>query len=128
MSAGTILIVEDNPEVRETLQDVFELEGFRVRTAEDGEVGLRLLDEIGRPCLIVLDLMMPVMDGWQFLEALRTRPQGARDALPVVVLSGVTDALEMDDIRALYDCMVMRKPPHIDVLLERARASCQGDA
>ncbi|HZH44106.1 MAG TPA: response regulator [Lysobacter sp.] len=124
MSRRSVLVVEDNREFRETLKDLFELQGYQVHTAENGEDGLRCLDMIPTPCLIVLDLMMPVMDGWEFLDALRQHPDPATRAIPVVVVSGVADTFDLADLRSLYDCNVIRKPPELDALFAIARRSC----
>ncbi|WP_133501038.1 response regulator [Cognatilysobacter terrigena] len=121
-----ILIVEDNADIRDTFRTLFELEGFDVRLAENGEdalVNLESSDEA--PCLILLDLSMPVMDGWQFLDALRSREHGAE--IPVTVLSANVDANVSRDLRTRYGCRVLRKPASVDALLGVAR-SCQDDA
>jgi CheY-like chemotaxis protein len=80
-----ILIVEDDPEIRETLAQVLEDEGYAVATAENGRDALVKLSELPRPCLILLDLMMPVMSGSEFLVALRQRP--VADDIPVIIVS-----------------------------------------
>src|SRR5690606_28206772 len=85
----TILVVEDDADIREVLREVLEVEGFTVRTADNGKVGLEALEEIGRPCLILLDLMMPVMNGLEFLAALRAR--SAPRSPPVVIVSAYSD-------------------------------------
>ena len=68
-----ILVVEDEVDSREALRDLLELEGYQVRTATNGREALDALaaggDEI---CMVLLDLFMPVMDGWQVIEQLRT--------------------------------------------------------
>ena len=79
-----MLIVEDDPLSRLLLRDVVEKLGGRVLEAENGSVGLARVRE-ERPCLILLDLMMPVMDGFEFLEGLRREPEGA--GIPVVVVT-----------------------------------------
>jgi CheY-like chemotaxis protein len=83
---GTVLIVEDDAGTRESLRRTFEREGWSAHTAEHGRAALDRLDSI-RPTLIVLDLMMPEMDGFEFLESLRSRPDGAD--VPVVVLTAM---------------------------------------
>lgn len=70
MRSKNILIVEDDEDIREILRLVIELEGYVVHTASNGQEGLEALAKIETPCLILLDLMMPVMDGWAFAEAL----------------------------------------------------------
>jgi PAS domain S-box-containing protein len=83
-SPGTVLLVDDDADARERLRRSLSRDGWTVREAENGAVGLQRLDE-GRPSLILLDLMMPVMDGFAFLTRLRARPDGAD--VPVVVLT-----------------------------------------
>lgn len=121
-----ILIVEDNPDIRDTFRTLFELEGFDVHLAANGEDALhRLDDDHVEPCLILLDLSMPVMDGWQFLDVLRSRGD-ARD-LPVTVLSANVDADVSRELRTRYGCRVLRKPAPIDALLGIARSYRGGD-
>ncbi len=88
-----VLIVEDDVIIREMYQDKFTKEGFSVVTAENGKVGMEKLLE-KRPNIIILDLMMPVMDGKAMLRKLREFPQFKR--LPVIIL---TNAGEVDNIR-----------------------------
>ena len=79
-----IFVVDDEPDVVELLKTVLELEGFRVTTATEGRTALAqiLADP---PDVLVLDLMMPDMDGMELLKLLRLDPQGAR--LPVLIVS-----------------------------------------
>lgn len=84
-TGATILVVEDDPEIRETLKDVLEDRGYQVVTASNGRVGLDKLAEIGKPSLILLDLMMPVMNGEEFLTAVRNDERLA--SIPVVAVS-----------------------------------------
>ena len=82
---NTILIVEDDSEIREAIQDALTLENYNVATANNGKEALEWLRINAKPQLILLDLMMPVMDGKEFLSELRkTYPTFDR---PVVVLS-----------------------------------------
>ncbi|WP_162823879.1 response regulator [Lysobacter sp. TY2-98] len=116
-----ILIVEDNPDIRDTFRTLFELEGFDVQLAANGEDALASLarsDEA--PCLILLDLSMPVMDGWEFLDVLRSREQGAE--IPVTVLSANVDANVSRDLRTRYGCRVLPKPASVDTLLDVVRS------
>ncbi|MCK6528300.1 response regulator [Myxococcota bacterium] len=80
-----VLLVEDDTTVREALEEVLIAEGIDVRTAEDGRQALDAILGGLRPCLVLLDLMMPVMDGWQFLEALARRD--LEGVAPVLVLT-----------------------------------------
>ena len=65
-----VLIVEDDPDVREMLELVLQTSGYTTDTAANGQQALERVHE-RRPCLIVLDLMMPVMSGWEFRERRR---------------------------------------------------------
>ena len=80
---GSVLVVDDDAEARERVRRTLQRDGWQVREAENGAQALESLDA-ARPSLILLDLMMPVMDGFAFLRALRGRPDGA---IPVVVLT-----------------------------------------
>jgi CheY-like chemotaxis protein len=83
---GCVLVVDDDPDIRTSLRDVLEVEGYRVREAEDGSVALRVLREGTRPCVILLDLMMPVVNGWQLQETLAG--DRALASIPVLLISG----------------------------------------
>ena len=80
---GSVLVVDDDEDARERLRRTLQRDGWQVREAENGAQALESLDA-SRPSLILLDLMMPVMDGFAFLRALRGRPDGN---VPVVVLT-----------------------------------------
>jgi CheY-like chemotaxis protein len=67
-----VLVVEDEEDSRETLRELLELEGYQVQTAANGQEALDRLDAIGsEDCVVLLDLFMPVLDGWQVLDQLR---------------------------------------------------------
>src|SRR5687768_645517 len=100
-----ILVVEDDNDIRETVQQILELEGYQVFTAANGKEALDALEHIPHPCLILLDLMMPVMNGWQFLEA--KQRNAVISTLPVVVVSAVAEHVK-------NVTTVVKKPPDID--------------
>lgn len=81
---GTVLLVEDDEDIRTATADVLIEEGYTVRLAANGDEALRWLRSGLRPCVILLDLMMPVMDGLTFLKV--SRAQGFGE-IPVVVVS-----------------------------------------
>ena len=85
----TVLVIDDDPSQRELMSRFLERQGFAVRTAADGAAGLALAREI-RPRAITLDVMMPQMDGWSVLGALKA--DAAVAAIPVVMISFVNDA------------------------------------
>ena len=80
-----ILVVEDDADIRASLQDLLEDEGYRVHLADNGRSALTELEHVERPCLVLLDLMMPLMSGAEFLEVLRERE--AREAFTVLIVS-----------------------------------------
>ena len=82
-------VVDDDPDMREALRLVLELRGYSVEEAADGQRALELLRSNPGCCLILLDLMMPGMNGWQFRKAQQEAPELA--AIPVVVLSAMRD-------------------------------------
>jgi CheY-like chemotaxis protein len=83
---ATVLVVEDDEGTRNALMELLRLDGYRVLGAADGKQALAVCEE-DPPNLILLDLMMPVMDGWQFLEQWRARGSAAR--CHIVLLSGL---------------------------------------
>lgn len=116
-----VLVIDDDPSIRALLQDVLEMEGFGVRTAEDGRAGLaQILAE--RPDCVVLDLMMPGVDGYGVLREIRDRDGAA--ALPVVMLTAASD-----DVRTWQawaggvDCF-LPKPFDTDQLLRWVHYLC----
>ena len=80
----TVLIIEDDPSAREMLRRTLEKDGWQVVEAQNGKVGLAKLDATV-PALILLDLMMPEMDGFEFMDALRRR--GDKERIPVIVIT-----------------------------------------
>jgi CheY-like chemotaxis protein len=82
----TVLIVEDEVTTRDALIELLEKNGHRIVTAGDGQEALQRLSNVPRPSLILLDLIMPRMDGWEFLRRQSTDPAIA--GIPTIVLSG----------------------------------------
>lgn len=117
-----ILLIEDETDLRETLKELLELSGFKVKTAANGQEGLQQLDEAGHPCLILIDLMMPVMNGWEFLAALRKDHQQVLATVPVVVVSA---AVNLADVQHEFGCRAMNKPVDIDRLIALALEHCE---
>jgi CheY-like chemotaxis protein len=110
-----ILVVEDDRAIRETLKQTLELEGFEVITAEHGSEALEVLLE-GRvkPSLILLDLMMPVMNGWEFLEALESSTALPAEIaqVPIVIASAVRERFTHNRAKDF-----LKKPIELDELL-----------
>jgi CheY-like chemotaxis protein len=102
----TVLIVEDHVDLREAIAVLFEYEDYVIAEAEDGAEALAYLQLGGPASAIVLDLIMPVMDGWEFLQAWRSDPTW-RD-IPILVLTGVPDNKLRR--RELGEVAVLKKP------------------
>jgi CheY-like chemotaxis protein len=85
----TILIVEDEEDLRELMRESLELTGYSVVTAEEGQDALQKIDRIDHLCLVLLDLLMPGMNGWDFFEKMRARPGLA--SIPVIVHSSASN-------------------------------------
>jgi CheY-like chemotaxis protein len=113
MSERRVLLVDDDPEILEVLSLVLRETACTVRTATDGHAALAVLAEGFVPCLIILDLMMPGMDGWTFREKQLADPMCA--SIPVVVFTGDPLALRRPPPRGVEHCW--RKPVDLDTLL-----------
>jgi CheY-like chemotaxis protein len=104
-----VLIVEDNEDVRSTLQRILELAGYECRSAPNGRAALDILtSEWTTPCVMLLDLMMPVMTGWEVLAELAGTELGGRVA--VIVISGSQRPNVRDGIPVLrkpFDCAAL---------------------
>ena len=85
---GAVLVVDDDPDARELMRRILSREGYRVVVAPDGKEGLRLAKEV-RPCAITLDVLMPTMDGWAVLTALKGDPELA--GIPVIMVTITSD-------------------------------------
>jgi CheY-like chemotaxis protein len=82
---STILVVEDEVDSREALRDLLELEGYQVRTATNGREALDILANAGDDiCMVLLDLFMPVMDGWQVIDELRATGKLANTRIVII--------------------------------------------
>lgn len=116
-----ILVVDDDADIRETVQVILELEGYQVVTAADGAEALaRLRSGDALPSLILLDLMMPGMNGLQFCEERRGDPILAR--VPVVVVTGA-GAVVREKTRELVEGILV-KPVQMSDLLSMVERFC----
>jgi CheY-like chemotaxis protein len=106
-----LMIVDDDDEIREALEDVFAERGYAVIAAGDGRQALARLEQGERPDAIFLDLWMPVMNGWQLLEALSGNPEFNR--IPRVVLT----AARGQKARDLNATEVLMKPVRLEQVL-----------
>jgi two-component system, chemotaxis family, chemotaxis protein CheY len=116
----TVLLVEDDVAAREPLEELLRLEGLAVQIAGDGAEAHEQLRGGARPCVILLDLRMPGMDGYEFRAEQMRDPALAR--IPVVVLSG--DALVDEKALQLGIEDYLRKPVDIDQFIAAIDAHC----
>ena len=112
-----ILVVEDDSAIRETLKEVLSMEGYLVRTACHGREALEILARGPKPALMLVDLMMPVVDGWQLIELLSEDHEMSK--VPVVVLSAVVSGEHFQGRKNSLE--ILKKPFEINKLLEVVR-------
>jgi CheY-like chemotaxis protein len=115
-----ILLVEDDAATREAMAPALEMSGYTVAGAANGQEAIDHLRGDGRPCLILLDLMMPVKDGWQFRAEQQQDPSLA--GIPVVVVSA--DGTVDQKAVALGAAGYLQKPVEVDQLLSVVRRHC----
>lgn len=121
-SGRPVLIVDDNDDVREVLAFMVSTAGYNVETAADGREALEKL-RASRPCVVVLDLMMPKMDGRAFRRAQLAEPDAAVRDIPVVCYSAATDLRQTaDEMGVAY----VEKTGEIGELLQEIRRRCTG--
>jgi DNA-binding response OmpR family regulator len=87
-----ILIVDDDPAIRDVVSDILEMSDYCVKTASNGAEALDTI-RVDRPAAVLLDLMMPIMDGWEFLR--EYKGQAAVAPVPVVIMSAAQDASQV---------------------------------
>ena len=104
----TVLVVDDEPDMRESLRDALGDEGYSVFVASNGLEALRILPVLKRPCVVILDIIMPIMSGTELYSVLSTTPELAD--IPVLISTS-------DPSRAPGQVPVMRKPVDLDRLL-----------
>jgi CheY-like chemotaxis protein len=108
---GRVLVVDDDPDCRSALESLLVCEGYEVTSAANGLEAMAVLGVMGEPPdAMVLDLMMPVMNGWEVLEALKARAN--LRILPIVVTSASHDPRKDG-----WDVKFLRKPVDVDALL-----------
>lgn len=112
----SVLVVEDDEDIRAAIAEILEGEGYEVAIAANGSEALEELQHMPRPCLILLDLMMPVMNGHEFLGRIREMPR--MQAVPVLVLTAVSTEAP-PGARGL-----LRKPFIVEELLDAVVGLC----
>lgn len=114
-----VLIVEDDEDLREMMAQLLTLEGFQAAAVANGREALDYLHTTDKPNVILLDLMMPVMDGWEF----RRRQQADPDLAPVPVI--VLSALDQARAATVDATAFLKKPLDFDRLIQLVRAHCR---
>jgi CheY-like chemotaxis protein len=115
-SKSTVLVVEDEKESRETLRDLLELEGFAVQTAVNGREALDMLSASGdRICIVLLDLFMPVMDGWQVIDQLKADGRLAHTQIVIITSAAY---------KAPAGLPVFEKPLDLDKVIGEVQRLC----
>lgn len=120
MTSQTILIVDDDEYIREMLLMAFEMEGYSSHAVANGQEAIDWLRTGTVPCLILLDLMMPVMNGWEFLDALEDDPVLSKADLSIVMVT----AFSVDNVHPRLKGL-LNKPIELDELLNTASRYCQ---
>jgi CheY-like chemotaxis protein len=119
MTRGSVLIVDDDADIREILAETLVETGFDVTTACNGLDALTAVRYMKvRPAVILLDLMMPIMDGWEFHRRLEADPE--IPPVPVIVLS----ALDQGRAKNIHAAAFLKKPLDFDRLLDLVRTYC----
>lgn len=111
---GAVLIVDDDELIRDTLRELVEMTGCTALLASNGRDALKVMAS-RRPCLVILDLLMPVMTGSELIEEMRKEP--ALSGIPVVVSTSAPH-------RAPAGVPVVKKPVDIDVIVDWMRKTC----
>jgi two-component system, OmpR family, response regulator CpxR len=110
---GSILVVDDRQEILNGMSELLAREGFTIRTAHNGLDALNRMRSDHHISLVLLDLWMPVMDGWEFLRRKKSDPDLAN--VPVVVISGIPP-VDLDGVES-----VLTKPIDLSQLMETVR-------
>ncbi|OFZ18464.1 MAG: hypothetical protein A2X94_00525 [Bdellovibrionales bacterium GWB1_55_8] len=116
-----ILVIEDDEDILFAVTQLLELEGYEVSTATNGAIALDLLQQNELPDLILLDMIMPVMDGWKFAAALH---QKFGTCIPVLVMTAAANAAER--ARDVGAAGWVPKPFKIEELIERIKEHSNG--
>lgn len=115
-----VIIVEDDDAIRDSIFEALEMEGYQVRSFRNGKEAIEGLKGNAQPCLILLDLMMPVMDGWQFMEERKHLPD-TYAAIPVFIVSAIADQRKIEEVGAQG---YIKKPMELDVLFKIVEKYC----
>ena len=114
-----VLVVDDETDIRDFMQVVLASAGYETMLAANGSIALELMRD-RKPCVVLLDMMMPVMDGWTFRERQLADP-GLAD-VPVI---GVTAVYDPKAVAEQLKIPCVAKPVNLDALLQKVEAACK---
>lgn len=117
---NTVLVVEDDEVIRDTLSQLLQDQGYQVTAAQNGRDALEKLGAAPAPRMVLMDLMMPIMNGWELLAALRSDERWAK--LPVIILSAGGEAHGL--LKDPHVCF-LKKPIRMASLLEAVETCCR---
>jgi len=118
MHTKSILIIEDEDGIREGLGLSLKVGGYHVLVASNGREGLDILSQITPPQLIFLDLMMPVMNGWEFIENIKNNEKLSK--IPIVVISAYSE-----QVQSIQSQGFLKKPIDLKLLYQTAKEWCE---
>lgn len=110
-----ILLVEDDIDIQDNLKAFLEMENFEVASAANGRQAIDLIQKEGKPALILLDLMMPIMNGYEMLAEMKKRNLFQEEPIPIILLSAATD---IEETAREQIVKFVRKPIALDKLLQ----------
>lgn len=116
----SILVVEDDDDIRNAIVDLLETEGYSTEAAVNGKDALDKLEVIPKPCLVLLDMMMPIMNGREFLDTVMKNSHLA--PIPVLIVSAVADKTNTEGSVGF-----LKKPIDIEVVLKVVGQYCQSE-
>ena len=114
---SSILVVEDDIDIRSALVQILRMEGHETAEAANGKEALEYIRNNPRPCMVLLDMMMPVMTGRQFLDVFKDEPESS--SIPVIIISAVADRIDTSGAQEF-----IRKPLEVSKLLEVIAKYC----
>lgn len=115
----SILVVEDDQDIRLAMVEVLETEGYHTESATNGLEALELLHKIPKPCLVMLDMMMPIMNGREFLD--KVMQDAVLAPIPILIVSAVADKTDTKGSVGF-----LKKPVDLDVVLKIVDKYCNG--
>jgi CheY-like chemotaxis protein len=121
-TAGSVLVVEDDPDLRAVYADVLAAEGYQVSVAADGYEAIAILTDGGVPCAVLLDLRMPGMNGWELADRMHNTADW--QAVPIIVVAA--HYLVADEARKIGAEAWLQKPVSLPRLVSVVQRMCRG--